>query len=268
MTVREPDEQRRRQYLLGALPEEDAVRLEREFLADDAAYEDLVALEDDLFHDYARGGLTDGERVQFERRFLRESEGRRRLADARRVQAALQAPSARPGKAVQPSSAPWLAAAAALLLASAAAWWAWAPDGPPIALGPTPGPAASPSPPAAVSPSPTRAPVITVLALVPGLTRGASGPRRALLPADASVLRLVLELPPGRPPGPYRVVARSAEGAEVWSGEGAAASGDTVAVDVPASALAEGDYELVLSALSPGGARRDLADYAFGVLRP
>ena len=60
----------------------------------------------------------------------------------------------------------------------------------------------------------------------------------------------------------YRAVIRDVDAREIWSGP-AALDASTVVVEVPARALAEGDYELVLS----DGAGREVASYSFGVLR-
>jgi hypothetical protein len=67
------------QYLLGNLPEEQQERIEGEFLRDDQSYEQLLALEDELFYDYAQNKLSAGDREQFEKRFL-SSEGNRKRA--------------------------------------------------------------------------------------------------------------------------------------------------------------------------------------------
>ncbi len=58
------------QYLLGELSEAEQLRLEEQFFTADEAFEQLMALEDELRYDYARGGLTAQQRTQFEQRFL------------------------------------------------------------------------------------------------------------------------------------------------------------------------------------------------------
>ncbi len=58
------------QYLLGDLSEDEKLQWEAEFFTDDAAFEQLMALEDELRYDYARGGLSGEQRRQFEQRFL------------------------------------------------------------------------------------------------------------------------------------------------------------------------------------------------------
>jgi hypothetical protein len=66
------------QYLLGNLPEEQRLRIEEEFLRDDQHYERLLALESELFYDYAQNKLPSGEREQFEKRFLSSERNRKR----------------------------------------------------------------------------------------------------------------------------------------------------------------------------------------------
>jgi len=58
------------QYLLGELPEAEQLRLEEQFFTDDEAYQQLLALEDELRYDYAQGALAPPQRERFERRFL------------------------------------------------------------------------------------------------------------------------------------------------------------------------------------------------------
>src|SRR5262245_35689229 len=65
-------------YLMGDLPEEQQLQVEGKFLGDDQHYEQLLALENELFYDYAQGKLSPGEREQFEKRFLASEQNRRR----------------------------------------------------------------------------------------------------------------------------------------------------------------------------------------------
>src|SRR5215510_6880453 len=65
-------------YLLGSLPEGQRLQVEGEFLSDDQRYERLLALEDELFYDYAQNKLLPGEREQFEKRFLSSERNRKR----------------------------------------------------------------------------------------------------------------------------------------------------------------------------------------------
>jgi hypothetical protein len=65
-------------YLLGDLPEEQRMQVEGEFLSDDQRYERLLALENELFYDYAQNKLSTGELEQFEKRFLSSEQNRTR----------------------------------------------------------------------------------------------------------------------------------------------------------------------------------------------
>src|SRR5262245_5951443 len=57
-------------YLLGDLCEEQRLEVEGKFLGDDQHFERLLALENELFYDYALGKMSPGAREQFEKRFL------------------------------------------------------------------------------------------------------------------------------------------------------------------------------------------------------
>jgi len=72
------NEQLLTRYLLGNIPEKERQRVEGELLSDDQRYESILALEDELFYDYAQNKLSPGEREQFEKRFLSSEENRKR----------------------------------------------------------------------------------------------------------------------------------------------------------------------------------------------
>src|SRR5882672_8902132 len=65
-------------YLLGNLPEEQRLQVEGMFLSNDQSYERLLALENELFYDYAQNKLLPGEGEQFEKRFLSSERNRKR----------------------------------------------------------------------------------------------------------------------------------------------------------------------------------------------
>lgn len=73
----------RTRFLLGGGTEAERERLEAEFFADDDAFQQMIAAEDDLIDAYARGELSDSERRQFEQRFMNTSAGRERVCFAR-----------------------------------------------------------------------------------------------------------------------------------------------------------------------------------------
>src|SRR5262245_41857324 len=65
-------------YLLGSLPEEQQMQVEGGFLSDDQRFERLLALENELFYDYAQNKLSPDERELFEKRFLSSEQNRKR----------------------------------------------------------------------------------------------------------------------------------------------------------------------------------------------
>jgi hypothetical protein len=73
------------QYLLGELSEDEKLRLEEQFFTNDDAFEQLLALEDELRYDYANGGLTPQQRRQFEQRFLSSPGAGQQVAVAKAV---------------------------------------------------------------------------------------------------------------------------------------------------------------------------------------
>lgn len=69
-------------YLLGELSDEEQTRLEESYFADDEAFEQLAALEDELIDAYVRGELSGPQRKQFDLRFVNSPERRQKLAFA------------------------------------------------------------------------------------------------------------------------------------------------------------------------------------------
>jgi len=71
-------------YLLGKLPDEETQRIEERFFQDDSYFEEMLALEDELFYEYQQGNLTTQERIAFEKRFLngKEEKSKAAFADA------------------------------------------------------------------------------------------------------------------------------------------------------------------------------------------
>lgn len=87
-----------RRYLLGELPADECDALEVEILADSDAFHAMLAAEDDLIDDYARGALSGAEADAFEAHFLPRPGSAERIAFARSLWAA--------GKATVPAAAP------------------------------------------------------------------------------------------------------------------------------------------------------------------
>jgi len=116
-------------YLLGELPEGESAALEEEYFGDDACFERLLALEDELIDDYVRGALPATRHAQLDRR-LRETGQWRRVQFARALSQRFGANSQTPRTAATRVVIPLLrrraevfvgALAAALLLFAVAA---------------------------------------------------------------------------------------------------------------------------------------------------
>lgn len=71
-----------KRYLLGQSSDEESQALEERFLANDEFFDEMVALEDELYYEYSDGELNAAERSAFEQRFLRAHEDRNKAAFA------------------------------------------------------------------------------------------------------------------------------------------------------------------------------------------
>jgi hypothetical protein len=71
-----------RRYLLDQATEAEMADVELRFLSSDDAFEDIKAVEDELFYEYSANEMSAAERFSFEARFLSTAEGRDRLAFA------------------------------------------------------------------------------------------------------------------------------------------------------------------------------------------
>jgi hypothetical protein len=243
MTAKDADTKVR--FLLGLLTEEERERVEREALADDDAYDQLLAAEDELFHDYARGALSDDEKARFEERFLASEEGRRRLTRARSALAAIDAASPKPIVALY-----WLAAAAVLIL-GLALFLRPSSDDPersiavarPVRVVPE----ARATPFSREPPPPT---AVLAVTLMPGAVRGEGDVERLRLVPRVTAVQLTLLLPKGPVQPRYTAELHASDGRD-----------SNVRLDVPVHILAEDDYELTLLS-----GTETAADYRFSVL--
>ncbi len=124
---------------------------------------------------------------------------------------------------------------------------------------------------AAPSPEPRG---LLALALTPGLVRDIndprSAPKRIHLPPGANLLRLQLDI---RKPGQYRsyrATLETADGDEIWRQSrlraGTAASGQAVALTLPTSLFAPGDYVITLSGVTASGEIQEIGDYYLTIL--
>lgn len=76
------NEQLIRRYLLGNSSDVESEALEARFIENDVLFDEMSALEDELYVEYAAGELSEQERTSFESRFLRTAQDRQRAAFA------------------------------------------------------------------------------------------------------------------------------------------------------------------------------------------
>jgi hypothetical protein len=285
-------------YLLGEASEEEQLRLEEEFFKDDEAYQQLLALEDELKYEYAQGGLTRQQRKSFEKRFLRTPEDRDKVALAEAVLAkAYEVKRQR-----QPS---WLQsfaglfavrspmmqfgfAAAAMLLVVGGSWSVFqmvrlqnrvgeleaerkierqqtdAQRGQQEQLRNELASAQNRNTQleqelAKRQPSTSN---FLSFVLVPGLTRDAEGPKRLVVPADTSEARFQFDVKGKGPYKSYRAELQTVEGDQIWSQDVPRPS-----VAIPARLLRAGDYEVVLKGITAEGETQTAGEYYFVVVR-
>lgn len=70
-------------YLLGEMTPIQADAFEADLFHDDAHFEELLGIEDDLIDAFVRGDLSMERRMRFETRYLTTAEGRERIANAK-----------------------------------------------------------------------------------------------------------------------------------------------------------------------------------------
>ena len=279
-------------YLLGTLPEAERLRVEEAFFGNDETFEAMLAAEEEMFIEYARGALAADERAAFEARFLATREGRRRLAFSTALMDALERrtplPASRPVSRLAPPRVDrrWVQGAlvaAVVVLAAATGWLA-------RELAQFRSTAAiTRAREAAVSSDDriaradlerektqraqlerdlaaarsTPAPLIVSVLLSPGLTRSSGGSGRITLASNVDVLRVQLEAS-RLAAGPYRATLRTAEGDVVWSGQvSRTPPTGVIPVDLPARLLLTHDYEIALDVPPHAPA----ASYALTVVR-
>lgn len=105
-----------RSYLLGELSTEERAGIEARLMADDAYFQQLLLVEEDLFDEYLDGELTPQEQAQFDNHFLNAPERQQdlRLATAFKKYVASSAVGESPG--VADSSPSWFSSLQAFFL--------------------------------------------------------------------------------------------------------------------------------------------------------
>ena len=269
-TPRPDDAAALRRYLLSP-PESDevgdagedlAAAVEARCLEDPAFAEALEAEEGELLLDYLHGELDKAEESAVARQYLENPAGRRKVEQMSRLMAEARGrgkTGSRPaGRLATHRRRLWpqalrlpsaLSAAALCLIAVTTSIYL-------IDLARRGGARQRPLP--------------FTLSPEPG-TRATGSWLSLRVPAEAGAVELQVQLRPEDQRPAYRVAVRTVEGVVAASSDALApqtrAGMSLVAFEVPAAALAPGDYELVLLELLPTGAGQEIGRYPFRVVR-
>ena len=238
-----PDRDRLRRYLLGVGAESESEQLERDYFAREEMLDEVTRAEEELIEDYLTWRLTSDERQRFESHYLASPGHRRRVAMTRALSARGRGPARRTAW-----MAPLMSLAAAMVVALLGGFL-WQ-------RGTSPGGGSSVG--------------VTLPAV---LLRDGGAIPEARLHSGVSILVVRFEAGSVPAPPPLEAAIRTVEGAEVWRGPAVpleAQPGTTppllASADVPASALAGGDYIVVLETREAGG-MRELQRSALRVVR-
>jgi len=273
-------EKRMQQYLLGRLPEEEEAELERRYLADDALFEELLAIEDDLRDAYVRGELSMPDHEAFQQRLLAAPQQRREQEFAHALRRNLQQTSAEVGPAGQgiarwksllqdvgawPRAVLVPALTFIILILVTGSWWL----GRRIAQPQEPQTAsrASGERSPAVGQPRAEAAMITVV-LNRGLMRGSEQEsNRVVIPPGVSQVRLEARIGIDYPR--YEAMLQTIESKHIWSQGDLTAQpfsgGKIIVLDLSSSLLLPGDYILTLRGLPTSGSPETVAEYPFSV---
>jgi hypothetical protein len=268
------------QYLLGRLPEEEEAELERRYLADDALFEELLAIEDDLRDAYVRGELSMPDHEAFQQRLLAVPRQRQEQDFARTLCRNLQqtgveaSPTGQPvarWKSLLQAVGAWPRAALVpaltftILILMAGSWWlgrkSGQPQGPQTASQtPKQGSSASGEPRIEAS-------MITVV-LNRGLMRsGGQESKPVVIPPGVRQVRLEARIEIDYPR--YEAVLQTVESKRIWSQGDLTAEpssgGKRVVLELSSSLLPPGDYILTLHGLPASGSPETVAEYSFSV---
>jgi hypothetical protein len=285
-------------YLLGNLPEPKQEEVEDRAFADRSYLAAIQAAEADLIDAYVRGDLSDPERRQFELRFF-ASPVRRKKVEFARTLAKIAGEEARIKAEARPSlwrrMLPWdrplhFAAAMGALLCAAAVSWLTVENramrtqvadlqsrGSELkrqttSLSAQLAEERARSAKVAAQPKPTiPQALVASLILARGTSRSQDVPSQLVLTPGAKLVQIEVQLEPRDDFPRFRGELRTSGGDEVLTRAGLrprrASGGFTVSVDIPASALPPGQYELALKGVTASGSERDVGYYQFGVKR-
>jgi len=265
-------------YLLGEVSDDERSEIEQGYFADDALFDQLVDVQNELVDSYVRGTLPAADRKRFEERFLTRGSGIDRVEFARALQEKIAARSGR-----KTGSFRLLAiAASVVIVVIAAAWLTFTlqrrPQPPITNSRPKASQQQRTAPPAPVQAQTQTAPIqskpaaasalITTVLLTPGGTRESEATAPLVLRPAPQFVRVELVLEDDRYDS-YAAELQDVEGRVLWKAHSlratTAPSGRTVAVSVPAKLLPPGDYIVVLQGIRRGQAS-EINNYTFTVV--
>jgi hypothetical protein len=288
-------------YLLGNLTEEEQVQAEDRAFADADYLSALEATEADLIDAYARGELSQSDRRSFELRFLTSPERRRKVEFARALATITSESEIRERPAAARPSfmrALWgwnpglqLAAAMAALVFIVGGAWLVSENAAIRSrvamleaerrdfelreqnlrqrLSEEQSRAAASSAQNRQPSDAPAAPLVASLVLMPGLSRAQTRVEQLVLNPSVQIARLEIELDSRDDYPRFLAELRTRRGEEVLSRSNLvkrkSGPGFAVSVDIPASALAAGAYELALKGITPDHTSQDVAFYYFEV---
>jgi hypothetical protein len=278
MKSRETEGDILKRYLLGSLDPEAEEALENRLITGDRSFEELLSIaEDELIDEFVRHELDPDEHERFEGHFLCTPERRRRVGFASALEDYVEAATVAEAPAVRAPKPDWkerfawlwdwsptpalsYALVAALLVALIGGGWLWTER---LRLVQELATLEA----SRVAESVSGA--VATVWLAPGLLRGEGEVERILLPADATLVRIQLDLGIDDYAS-YRAALHDADGEEVWTQAKLAAAilDDKVAVTVtlPAEILPRGDYYIRLSGVSASSDLELVGRYYFRVL--
>jgi hypothetical protein len=267
-----------RRYLLGELVEAEQQRLEESLLTSDEMFEELLIVEDELVDEYVNGQLAGTERESFEQHFLSTPERVEKLRFARAFKRQISAATAssespEPATPFEPhasSRKQWLpaflqsarhpvlnlslAAALLLMVVGGSLWFMIRSQG-------TPEIAANRAPDASH---------LFAVTLTPGAVRDAGEMKRVVIPDDADVVQLRLEMVADEYPT-YHAVLQTDDGREIFTGDRLktemAGNIKVVALSFPAKLLARSDYQVKLSGTNASGNQEVVGRYYFRLVK-
>jgi hypothetical protein len=288
-------QERTRRYLLGEMPEQEALEFEAQYFTDNDLFEEMTEAEDDLIESFVRGELTREEAQEFEEGYLTSHSRKAKVefarALARQAPGPLKAADRSPG--AQPMARPLFLFPRAAVAATAAVAVVTIASLAFVNLRlrrdldqlrnqqselqrrdqalrrQLAGSSGPQSPRSAQTASALNADSVS-LVLIPGLQRASEGGKTLRIPAGTDIVGLQLLLERNEYPA-YDASLETAEGLKVWDKKGLRAQkvdgAQAVTLILPAQLFKSIDYLVKLRGTSANGHVEDVADYHFVVAK-